>query len=116
MLGRIISVNLYNICSCIIVMLFFFSSRRRHTRWPRDWSSDVCSSDLGDLAECTPARRARGGGTSGLGPLAAAGIHGHAGGAGRIFLFFLAPIGTDSGNARLAPEAGGSGLPGPPLL
>src|SRR5690625_2093020 len=28
-------------------MLFFFSSRRRHTRWPRDWSSDVCSSDLG---------------------------------------------------------------------
>src|SRR5439155_16393948 len=25
--------------------LFFFSSRRRHTRWPRDWSSDVCSSD-----------------------------------------------------------------------
>src|SRR5437870_8743812 len=27
-------------------MLFFFSSRRRHTRWPRDWSSDVCSSDL----------------------------------------------------------------------
>src|SRR5690625_624371 len=28
------------------MMLFFFSSRRRHTRWPRDWSSDVCSSDL----------------------------------------------------------------------
>src|SRR5690625_3726666 len=25
---------------------FMFSSRRRHTRWPRDWSSDVCSSDL----------------------------------------------------------------------
>src|SRR5690625_6238902 len=30
-----------------INLLFFFSSRRRHTRWPRDWSSDVCSSDLG---------------------------------------------------------------------
>src|SRR5690625_7066675 len=29
-----------------LVLLFFFSSRRRHTRWPRDWSSDVCSSDL----------------------------------------------------------------------
>src|SRR5439155_3698549 len=29
-----------------IVFIFFFSSRRRHTRWPRDWSSDVCSSDL----------------------------------------------------------------------
>src|SRR5690606_18342768 len=28
---------------------FFFSSRRRHTRFSRDWSSDVCSSDLGDL-------------------------------------------------------------------
>src|SRR5215510_16571455 len=28
------------------VCFFFFSSRRRHTRWPRDWSSDVCSSDL----------------------------------------------------------------------
>src|SRR5690606_41094870 len=28
---------------------FFFSSRRRHTRFSRDWSSDVCSSDLGLL-------------------------------------------------------------------
>src|SRR5438309_1502293 len=28
--------------------LFFFSSRRRHTRWNCDWSSDVCSSDLND--------------------------------------------------------------------
>src|SRR5699024_11883070 len=27
-------------------LLFFFSSRRRHTRSKRDWSSDVCSSDL----------------------------------------------------------------------
>src|SRR5690625_5382775 len=30
--------------------MFFFSSRRRHTRWPRDWSSDVCSSDLSRAA------------------------------------------------------------------
>src|SRR5690606_9668808 len=29
-----------------VVVLFFFSSRRRHTRFSRDWSSDVCSSDL----------------------------------------------------------------------
>src|SRR6266850_7773107 len=29
-------------------ILFFFSSRRRHTRLQGDWSSDVCSSDLGD--------------------------------------------------------------------
>src|SRR3712207_87133 len=28
------------------MLLFFFSSRRRHTRYWRDWSSDVCSSDL----------------------------------------------------------------------
>src|SRR4030043_1348354 len=27
-------------------LFFFFSSRRRHTRCSRDWSSDVCSSDL----------------------------------------------------------------------
>src|SRR5690606_40910003 len=31
---------------CCVVLLFFFSSRRRHTRFSRDWSSDVCSSDL----------------------------------------------------------------------
>src|SRR5699024_2886565 len=30
----------------IILFVFFFSSRRRHTRSKRDWSSDVCSSDL----------------------------------------------------------------------
>src|SRR2546422_11778026 len=33
------------LCSCF----FFFSSRRRHTRCSRDWSSDVCSSDLEPL-------------------------------------------------------------------
>src|SRR5690606_40643966 len=31
----------------MIVFVFFCSSRRRHTRFSRDWSSDVCSSDLG---------------------------------------------------------------------
>src|SRR5690606_39823531 len=30
----------------LFVYRFFFSSRRRHTRFSRDWSSDVCSSDL----------------------------------------------------------------------
>src|SRR5438067_4219043 len=30
----------------IVCTFFFFSSRRRHTRSKRDWSSDVCSSDL----------------------------------------------------------------------
>src|SRR3712207_8448068 len=34
-----------------LIVFFFFSSRRRHTRYWRDWSSDVCSSDLeGDVA------------------------------------------------------------------
>src|SRR5205809_2729797 len=31
---------------CFFFCFFFFSSRRRHTRCSRDWSSDVCSSDL----------------------------------------------------------------------
>src|SRR5690606_41053591 len=31
----------------ILLSFFFFSSRRRHTIFSRDWSSDVCSSDLG---------------------------------------------------------------------
>src|SRR5690606_36199336 len=31
---------------CLDFLYFFFSSRRRHTRFSRDWSSDVCSSDL----------------------------------------------------------------------
>src|SRR2546429_8828831 len=33
---------------CPLRACFFFSSRRRHTRCSRDWSSDVCSSDLTD--------------------------------------------------------------------
>src|SRR5690606_39644617 len=40
------------------LLFFFFSSRRRHTRFSRDWSSDVCSSDLmlfGLLAGAWPA-------------------------------------------------------------
>src|SRR5699024_11217756 len=43
------------------IVLFFFSSRRRHTRSKRDWSSDVCSSDLlrGRPGPGTDARRNR---------------------------------------------------------
>src|SRR5699024_12133542 len=43
--------RLYNWLHIVIYfaysLFFFFSSRRRHTRSKRDWSSDVCSSDLG---------------------------------------------------------------------
>src|SRR5216683_4368380 len=35
-------------------MFFFFSSRRRHTRSDRDWSSDVCSSDLMAVGQQVP--------------------------------------------------------------
>src|SRR2546421_6782801 len=40
----------------LLFFFFFFSSRRRHTRSDRDWSSDVCSSDLStwDYAERLP--------------------------------------------------------------
>src|SRR5690348_18498941 len=47
----------------MLPLLFFFSSRRRHTRWTGDWSSDVCSSDLPTRAcasrqrACAPSRR-----------------------------------------------------------
>src|SRR3712207_7485508 len=37
--------SVFVLLSCVIIF-FFFSSRRRHTRYWRDWSSDVCSSDL----------------------------------------------------------------------
>src|SRR5699024_11545765 len=48
------------IASCLLdltCLFFFFSSRRRHTRSKRDWSSDVCSSDLCQRlagARCSP--------------------------------------------------------------
>src|SRR5882762_6407095 len=40
-------------CWCVdgFRVFLFFSSRRRHTRFKCDWSSDVCSSDLADLAQ-----------------------------------------------------------------
>src|SRR2546422_6220617 len=39
-----------------LALIFFFSSRRRHTRCSRDWSSDVCSSDLRGSPSSTPIR------------------------------------------------------------
>src|SRR5688572_9471904 len=46
--NRIIAENL-DTRSFITMTYFFFSSRRRHTRFDCDWSSDVCSSDLGPV-------------------------------------------------------------------
>src|SRR5947209_16352370 len=39
----------------LYIFFFFFSSRRRHTRYWRDWSSDVCSSDLPPVDPRCPA-------------------------------------------------------------
>src|SRR2546421_9515656 len=41
-----VTVNCAAIAELVLFFHFFFSSRRRHTRSDRDWSSDVCSSDL----------------------------------------------------------------------
>src|SRR2546421_12394418 len=40
-----------------MTFFFFFSSRRRHTRSDRDWSSDVCSSDLAAQGLAEPVQR-----------------------------------------------------------
>src|SRR5437867_3187471 len=42
----VICKNAYLFATMIMTIVFFFSSRRRHTRSYGDWSSDVCSSDL----------------------------------------------------------------------
>src|SRR5256885_14712326 len=42
--------------------VFFFSSRRRHTRLQGDWSSDVCSSDLGRIQDGSDSGRGASGG------------------------------------------------------
>src|SRR5690606_40345615 len=46
----VLCIVVCSLCSCFF---FFFSSRRRHTRFSRDWSSDVCSSDLEHTAAST---------------------------------------------------------------
>src|SRR5262245_64754012 len=51
------SLNAVTISIVINCFLFFFSSRRRHTRCLSDWSSDVCSSDLPAPRPGSPTRR-----------------------------------------------------------
>src|SRR2546430_14116196 len=70
---------------CLYLCIFFFSSRRRHTRFDCDWSSDVCSSDLpadgqgsGRRLAVHPAGRGHGGARR----PAAQRIRGQGGGAG----------------------------------
>src|SRR5687768_18371000 len=51
--GGLFAYDIY-VCALFFVFFFFFSSRRRHTRCSRDWSSDVCSSDLPGRARPFP--------------------------------------------------------------
>src|SRR5262245_64519508 len=44
---RLLCLVSVSVCFVWVLLFFFFSSRRRHTRCLSDWSSDVCSSDLG---------------------------------------------------------------------
>src|SRR2546427_731535 len=53
---------------CVSFIFFFFSSRRRHTRFDCDWSSDVCSSDLDNFGRSLSAL-AQGGRVSVIGNL-----------------------------------------------
>src|SRR5437762_11405763 len=46
LLGVEIVIDGLSVSQRFYVLFFFFSSRRRHTRYIGDWSSDVCSSDL----------------------------------------------------------------------
>src|SRR6266566_4265017 len=83
-----------------MVCLFFFSSRRRHTRLQGDWSSDVCSSDLHDRRATARAR-----------DRAAGGPPGHHGGAGAVSLARGggsrgADVGPGGGEAARVPGAG----------
>src|SRR5687768_18588194 len=61
--GYISDVSMYDLA------FFFFSSRRRHTRCSRDWSSDVCSSDLAPAATAAAARGRLLGRAAGSAPL-----------------------------------------------
>src|SRR3712207_6600503 len=42
----VVCLYMFLLLGLLLCISFFFSSRRRHTRYWRDWSSDVCSSDL----------------------------------------------------------------------
>ena len=46
-------MNITSLLTGSLLIGFFFSSRRRHTKLVSDWSSDVCSSDLGSLRPMT---------------------------------------------------------------
>src|SRR5256885_10742589 len=118
-----------------LLYIFFFSSRRRHTRLQGDWSSDVCSSDLSVSSneqsecerECDPAIVAGFGASTGFAPAcgaaqATATVDGYTAGEGRHAGFHrdrrgIGGLGAGRGAQRGCPGAGGAargGAPPPP--
>src|SRR6266498_4103342 len=103
-----------------VFFFFFFSSRRRHTRCGRDWSSDVCSSDLAaaawaDEEHVTETReRYRAKRDALLPALLAAGLQ-PSGGDASFFLWLRVPGGEDAEAfaLRLLNERGIAVAPGP---
>src|SRR6266581_6034110 len=53
--ARFAGLHKSSFCKLLKDHFFVFSSRRRHTRWTGDWSSDVCSSDLAAKEACSKA-------------------------------------------------------------
>src|SRR5690606_40818314 len=95
----------------ILFMLFFFSSRRRHTRFSRDWSSDVCSSDL-DLSVRAAMNAGVGGSTRASALMAALAVGaGNLGGGREVYLCVALwqSLGSDlrSEERRVGKECGG---------
>src|SRR5256885_14771305 len=119
-----------------LLYIFFFSSRRRHTRLQGDWSSDVCSSDLSVSSneqsecerECDPAIVAGFGASTGFAPAcgaaqATATVDGYTAGEGRHAGFHRDRRGIGGGGGGPAGPAGrrgarggagGRGAPAPP--
>src|SRR5690349_22950528 len=69
-LDLVLSILVFYLRVFVFYFFFFFSSRRRHTRSLRDWSSDVCSSDLNltRTSSGNPIRRMRDASSTDRGP------------------------------------------------
>src|SRR5690348_17774394 len=78
------------------MLCFFFSSRRRHTRWTGDWSSDVCSSDLESYTLYASRAQLL------VGPYSRYGWH-HP---GPLYFYLLAPVYTLAGKSTPGLSAG----------
>src|SRR5256885_3603321 len=85
-------------CKLLCVFTFFFSSRRRHTRLQGDWSSDVCSSDLGSIFLIAPGALGQGFAAASCNPAAAVGFVGTP-----AFFNFFRPSGPNPSFAGLVP-------------